>query len=489
MASISSDTCGGQLSKTIIVGGGIAGLATAFYLKDCGLTDYLLLECSPRCGGKITSTSAHGFLVEGGPDSFITQKNSTLELCGRLGLNTQLVGSSTGINATTYVWSRGRLHPMPEGMMLMAPTMVLPFLRSRLISWRGKLRMGMEFFVPRLEGDEDESLAAFVRRRLGSEALNKIAGPLMGGIHSADPEKLSLKSTFPIFQDMEKKHGSLLGAMLRRPKQRAQSGVRKPSMFMSLAGGLEQLSSALLAQIPAQSVRAGCCVLSVSRQDQDHRYRVLTSDGASILADNIVFATPAYVTADLIQKIDATLATRLRAIRFVSTATVSLGFKRSDIQHPLRGAGFIVPSSEGRRITACSWSSQKFQNRAPDDSVLLRVFVGGALAEDLAEQDETALIKLAREELRILMGITATPVIAKAYRWHKANPQYDLGHSSRVSTIERCVAGFPGLYLAGASYHGAGIPDCIHSGMMAAQSVMERDLANRSVRDQNLQSA
>jgi oxygen-dependent protoporphyrinogen oxidase len=472
------------MSKTVIVGGGIAGLATAFYLQECGAADSTLIECSPRLGGKITSASEAGFLVEGGPDSFITQKPAALDLCHRLGLGDQLSGSNTGKQATTYVWSSGRLYPMPEGMMLMAPTMVLPFLRSRLISWPGKLRMGMEVFVPRESSDQDESLAGFVRRRLGTEALNKIAGPLMGGIHAADPEKLSIKSTFPMFPDMERKHGSLLRGMMKRRKRHAAPGSKPTPMFMSLRGGLQQLSDALVAQLPADAIRSGCCVLTV--HPYGNQYQAVLSDGSSILADNLVFATPAYVTADLIQQIDPMLASRLRGIRYVSTATVSLGFKRSEIAHPMQGAGFIVPRSEGRRITACSWTSSKFNHRAPGDSVLLRVFIGGALAEDLAEQNDAALITLAREELSTIMGIAAEPVLAKAYRWPKANPQYDLGHDLRVSEIERSLTNFPGLYVAGAAYHGAGIPDCIHSGMTAARSIADRIHAEHPYQDNHL---
>ena len=460
----------GPMNETVIIGGGIAGLATAFYLSESGDSNFTLFEQSNHWGGKITSAQQDGFMVEGGPDSFITQKKAAMDLCHRLGLDNQLVGSNGGKNSTTYVWSKGRLHPMPEGMMLMAPTMVLPFLRSRLISWPGKLRMGMEMVIPKSSSDEDESLAGFVRRRLGTEALNKIAGPLMGGIHAADPEMLSLRSTFPMFLEMEKKHGSLLRAMMKRPKP--AHGTSRTPMFMSLRGGLQQLADALVAQFPQPALRAGTTVLSVG--PLAGRYKVTLSDGASIVADDVVFATPAYVTASLVKQIDPLLASKLRAIRYVSTATVSLGFKRSDIRHSLQGAGFIVPQSEGRRITACSWSSEKFAHRAPEDSVLLRVFIGGALAENLAEQDEAALIQLAREELQVILGITAAPVLAKAYCWRQANPQYDLGHEQRIAGIDRTLAEFPGLHLAGAAYRGSGIPDCIQSGLKAAQAIITK---------------
>lgn len=470
------------MSRTVIIGGGIAGLATAFYLQESGTVDATLIEASGRWGGKITSAHEGGFTVEGGPDSFITQKVAGLELCKRLGLEDQLVGSNTGKAAATYIWSGGRLQALPEGMMLMAPTMVLPFLRSRLISWPGKMRMGLELFIPRARGDEDESLAGFVRRRLGNELLNKIAGPLMGGIHAADPERLSLKSTFPMFIEMERKHRSLVLGMMRRPKRPTTLGAKRQSMFMTLRGGLQQLSDALVARLTGTDLRLGCCVAAVRRYEG--QYRVEMDDGSSMLADDVVFATPSYVTAELVKEIDPALAERLSAIRYVSTATVSLGFRRSEIEHPLEGAGFIVPPSEGRRITACSWSSVKFSNRAPEDSILLRAFIGGAMAEELAEQDEAALIQLAREELQVILGITATPVLVKAYRWHKANPQYDLGHEARVQEIERTLANLPGLHVVGAAYRGAGIPDCIQSGIKVVRAIADRHASAENSRSE-----
>ena len=475
----------GAMKKIVIIGGGITGLATAFYLQEYarGAVDYTLIESTPRLGGKIASAHENGFIIEGGPDSFLAQKTAMLDLCRTLRLDDQLIGSNSA-ERTTYVWSRGRLHPIPEGMMLMAPTMVLPFLRSRLISWPGKVRMGMEMFIPKRVKDEDESLASFVRRRLGAEALDKIAAPLMAGIFAADPEKLSLQSTFPRIPEMEKKHGSLLRGMMEKKRAQARHGSQHkcPPMFMSLYGGLQDLTDAIFAQLHPKSFRLNCRVLTV-RPHAD-QYRIALSDGSCILADDVIFATPAYVTADLIQQIDPALASKLRAIRYVSTATVSLGFKRSDIIHPLNGFGFVVPHSEKRKITACSWSSVKFNHRAPDDCALIRVFVGGARAESLAEQDEAALVHLARQELHAIMGITATPVLTKAYRWHRGNPQYELGHRARITEIEQIAAWHPGLHLAGAAYHGAGIPDCIQSGMKTALEIVKKLAhANSTYRD------
>ncbi|MES2221574.1 MAG: protoporphyrinogen oxidase [Acidobacteriota bacterium] len=466
------------MKNIVIIGGGITGLSTAFYLQQNAPNDIqtTLIESSPRLGGKILSAHQDGFTVECGPDSFITQKPAAITLCRDLGLADQLIGSSMG--KPTYVWNRGELDPIPEGMMLMAPTMMLPFLRSRLISWPGKIRMGLELLIPRREKSGDESLASFTRRRLGGEALEKIAAPLMAGIFAADPEKLGLQSTFPMFLEMEKQHGSLLRGILKRNRAKSRTPVAggskpKPSpMFMTLQGGLEQLVEALVARLQQQTVLLDRKVIGVNRVLD--RYQIDLHDGTPLWADEIVFATPADITAELIRGMDPVLAFKLRGIRHVSTATVSLAFKRRDLKAPLNGNGFLVPHSAKRRITACSWSSQKFSHRAPDAFELIRVFIGGARAEFLAEQDEAALIQIAREELFAIMGIDAEPVLAKAHRWSKASPQYDVGHGERIAEIERLAGWHPGLHLAGAAYHGAGIPDCISSGMKVAGTIADR---------------
>jgi oxygen-dependent protoporphyrinogen oxidase len=459
--------------NTVIIGGGISGLAAAYSLEKFAGKDanYLLLESSDHLGGKIVTYAGGGFLIEGGPDSFLTQKRAALDLCRELGLGDQLIGSNHTATPSTYVLSKGQLHPMPEGMMLMAPTMVLPILRSKLISWPGKLRMGMEIFIGRNTTNPDESLGSFVRRRMGSELLEKIAGPLMAGIHAGDPESLSLRSTFPIFTEMEKTDRSLvLGMMRRKRAQAAQAPTgKRPSMFTTLSGGLQQLPDAIAARLNPQQIRLNCRVQSLAAQGD--QYKIGLADGSFLLADNVVFTTPAYVTAEIIQQFDPSLAAMLGRIRYVSTSTVSLAFRRSELTCSLNGFGFIVPATEGRRINACSWSSAKFSHRAPDDYVLMRVFIGGAFSEDLAEQDEATLIEIAREELREIMGIRATPVLARAYRWRKSNPQYNVGHSALIDEIDTAVGNHPGMYLAGAAYRGSGIPDCIQSGMDAAAKI------------------
>ncbi len=474
------------MTHIAIIGGGISGLATAYYLQQYAgdSVRVTILESATRPGGKVTSAHENGFVVEGGPDSFITYKTEATDLCRALGLEDRLMGTNSAKHPT-YVWSREKLHPMPEGMMLMTPTMILPFLRSRLISWPGKLRMGMEMFLPSRSTDEDESLASFVRRRLGAEALDKIAAPLMAGIYAADPETLSLQSTFPLFLEMEKKHGSLIrGMMLQKQTRQKKSAQQKSkgapaSMFMTLRGGLQQMIEALVARLHPRTLLLNRSVLAVTRKGE--QYRMDLNHGESMLVDEIVFSTPAYVTANLLQAVDSHLASLLHKIRYVSTATVSLAFKRKEVPHPMDGFGFVVPHSEKRRITACSWSSEKFRERAPEEDALIRVFIGGARAEELAEQSDEALVQLARQELRTTMGITATPILAKAYRWHKANPQYEVGHSSLVAEIGDCVTQNAGLHLAGAAYHGAGIPDCIRSGMAVAETIAKKYSLNRCV--------
>ena len=465
------------MKHVVIIGGGISGLAAAYYAQQAGGVRVTLLERGARVGGKILSETVDGFVVEGGPDSFISQKPAGMELCRELGLSGELMGANPE-HKTTYVVSGGKLHAMPEGMMLMAPTMVLPFLKSRLFSWAGKMRMGMELVLPARKDAEDESLANFVRRRLGREALEKLAGPLLGGIYAADPERMSMESTFPLFPELERKYGSLLKGMLKRKKARTASAAQakksgaQTAMFVTLRGGLEQLVSALQERIAAGTIRLNQKIERIEREPDG--FKIAIEGEPAIHADDIVFCTPAFVTAELLREVAPRLAEKLNAVRYVTTATVSLGYRLAELEHDLDGYGFIVADGEKRRITACSWSSTKFSHRAPQELALIRAFVGGARAEHLAEQAPAALIAMVREELKATMGIAAEPVLARAYAWRFANPQYDVGHKKRVEEMERLAAETPGIYLAGAALYGPGIPDCIQTsknavGRLAAQ--------------------
>jgi oxygen-dependent protoporphyrinogen oxidase len=463
--------------KVAVVGGGIAGLATAFFLQDESRKRHLpielaLIETNACFGGKIVSAREKDFVVEGGPDSFITQKAAAINLCRNLGLGEELIGTNDAARKV-FVWSRGQLRQMPEGVMLIIPTRIMPFVRSSLVSWPGKIRMAMDLLIPPRRNDGDESLAHFVRRRLGAEALDRIAEPMIAGIYVADAEDLSLKSTFPRFLDIEKKYGSLIrGMMLQTRASRGKPGTPATSMFMTLKGGLQELTDALVARLDPASLFPGRSVMDLKQKDGGYALRL--SDRTQLEADAVVLATPAFVTADLVQDVDPDLASLLRTIRYVSTATVSLGFRRADLNHTLEGFGFVVPRSEKRKIIACSWSSTKFNYRAPDGFALIRVFVGGAQAEHLAEQDEATLAEIACEELRSMMGISAQPVLTQVYRWPKGNAQYTVGHQERVAEMDRLATRHRGLYLAGSAYHGVGIPDCIQDGARVARELVDQ---------------
>ena len=460
-----------------VIGGGVAGLSTAYHLQQqaaAGVT-YSLLESAPHWGGKIVTDRVGGFVVEGGPDSFITQKPAALRLCRELGLEERLVGTNDTCRRKVYVLIGGRLRPLPDGVMLIIPTKFTPFITSPLISLPAKLRMGLDLVIPRRREDGDESLASFIRRRLGQEALDKIAEPLMAGIHVSDAERQSLAGTFPRFTEMERKHRSLIKGMLSEMRQaRRRVGPRLP-LFMTLRGGLQELVETIVGRL-AGDLRLNSRVVRLERLAGEAAaptgYRVHTEDGATLRADALVLATPSYAAAELLQPLHPALADQLRAVRYVSTATLSLGYRRVEFEHPLDGFGFVVPRREPTRLMACTWTSTKFSHRAPDDCVLLRVFLGGPHKESLVDLDDAAILDLVYSELRCIMGVSAKPMMTRLYRWHQANPQYDVGHLQRIDEIDQLAVTMPGLYLTGSAYRGVGIPDCIGQGRNTAQAIL-----------------
>jgi oxygen-dependent protoporphyrinogen oxidase len=456
--------------SVLIVGGGIAGLAAAYRLRQADpALPITLVERESRLGGKIVTAEQDGFLVEGGPDSFLAQQKPWgLELARELGLSERLLGTNDARRAV-YLLRRGRLRRMPDGLMLIVPTRFLPFALTPLISPLGKLRMGLDLFIPPRRDDADESLGDFIRRRLGREALDVLAEPMMAGIHVAEAERLSLQATFPRYIDIERKYGSLIRGMLAARKARAKTPPTEYSMFVSMRGGLRELVAALEGALAGVEILVGRAVTSLGQVDGGYTLRL--DDGERRQADAVVLAVPAYAAAELLAPLNPALADGLRVIRYVSTATVSLGFRREDVPHPLDGFGFVVPASEPCDLLACTWTSTKFDHRAPDDAVLLRAFVGGPGREDVIEQDDAALIDMVRAELRRIMGIEAPPVVARTFRWRKANPQYDVGHLERVSALEALCP--PGLFLTGSAYRGVGIPDCARQGAETAAQVRD----------------
>ena len=463
----------------IVIGGGISGLAAAHRLTELsrtGSTAYrvTLLEASDRLGGVIATEHADNLLLELGPDSYITDKPAALRLCERLGLADRLIAPQQG-GLKLYTVHRGALEPLPEGFLLMAPTRVGSVLQSPVFSWSGKLRMALEPLIPRRSHDGDESLASFVRRRLGREVLERVAQPLIGGIYASDPEALSLAATMPRFREMERSHGSVIVGSRRAQRRRAQAadetGARW-SLFVSIDGGMEVLVRRIEEALGPGVARLGETVRELSWNPDARRWRVDTGH-AGLEADAVICTLPAFAAARALTTLDSELAGELGAIPFSSTATVNLAYRRSDIAHPLDGYGFVVPHVEHRKIMACTFSSVKYAGRAPEDIALLRCFAGGALQPDLLDQPDELLEAQVREDLEALLGISGTPILCRTTRYPDCMPQYNVGHLDRVERIETRLQQFPTLALAGKSYRGVGIADCIASGEAAAEGMVE----------------
>ena len=472
------------MKQVVIVGGGITGLAAAYTLQEHARAagtpvDCTLLEAGSRLGGSILTERADGFVIEAGPDSFLSTKPWALELCERLGLTERLVGTNRAQRAI-YILSGDRLHPVPEGLVLLAPVHLGAFIRSPLLSMAGKARMALDVILPRRHEGGDESLGAFVRRRLGREVLEKLVAPLFAGIYAGQADRLSLRSVFPRFCDLEQEYRSLilgLAAARRNRPNKPKNNESRWTTFLTFRGGMTELVETLVGRLNAVAVRTGSQVRTVRPAEAGPSagpvpdrggYDVRLADGRLLHADAVIVTTPAYAAAELLGDTDRPIAEHLRAIPYASTATVSLGYRRAGFSHPLNGFGFVVPRTEGRRILACTWTSTKFSRRAPPDSVLLRCFVGGAGTEAAVAQDDDAIVKMVRDELRAIMGVLAPPVLTRVYRWAQANPQYVVGHGDRLAAIDVALAGHPGLFLAGSAYRGVGIPDCIHQGAVAA---------------------
>ena len=452
--------------RVIVAGAGMAGLSCAYELLKAGdAPEVALLESSARAGGKVLSESEGGVVFEAGPDSFITQKPWALELIRELGLEGRLLPTDR-VRKDVHVFSRGRLRKYPEGLMLMAPTKVWPFLLCDLLPLKDKLRMGLEPFCPPPPPDRDESLADFTRRRFGEAALRVIVGPILAGIFAGDPEELSLKSTFPQFLELEKKHGSVLLGMRRGSAKRPPGDL---TLFMALRGGLGELVDALLVRV-GRVLRTGAGVRSIRRQGA--LWRVELSSGEVQEADALVLAMPADSAALALREVDPVLAGLAGSITFTSTATVSLLYPAKDFPHPLDGFGFVVERSEPTTVLAATYTSTKFPGRVPEDKVLIRCFLGGAGREETLKKDDAGLVAAVRKDLERIMGFDREPEKAKVYRWEKANPQFTVGHAERLSRMQERLAAQPGLILAGGSYRGVGVPECVRSGREAARLIL-----------------
>jgi oxygen-dependent protoporphyrinogen oxidase len=420
------------VKRVVIVGGGITGLAAAYEFQKGGWPVTIVEK--DKVGGVIR-TERHGkLLIEGGPDSFIVQKPAAKELCEEIGLGDRLIPTKS---RKVHVWSGGRLHEMPEGLFLTVPTKIKPFLKSDLISFWGKMRMGMDLILPRGPEVEDESIGSFVRRRLGQEALDKLAEPIMAGIYVASADELSLKSTFPRFAEMEREHRSLIKALRKIPP----SGNLSP--FLSLKGGLIELVDKLVATLTQTTFITGE-VTGIAAGKVQLKDRVLD-------ADHIVLAIPAPAAKKLWP--DAPV------VKYVTTSTISLCYpKFGDFQ----GTGFVIPKTERRKILACTWTSNKYEGRAPDDLLLVRCFVKG-------EVDDPAAA--AHWEMREMLHAPVEPLFTRVFTWKDRNPVYEVGHAAKIAAAEAKLP--PWLHLAGSGFHGAGIPDCIKDGRAVAKKILQ----------------
>jgi len=450
--------------RVAIVGGGIAGLAAARRLEALRVdAEVVLLEREPTPGGKIVTERAGGFVIEGGPDSFLARKERGPGLCEELGLGDELVGRRPE-NARSYVRYRGELHPLPAGLTGMIPTNLDALAEGTLLSSEGRERLAAEVDLPAAPVEGDESIASFVSRRLGPEAYELLVEPLLTGIYAGDGELLSLQATFPGLRALELEHGSLIRGLLAQPVP--PTGGLPP--FVGLRTGMDALVTALVAGLERTVLRARTSASAIVRRTGG--YRVLVDGGEAVEADGVVVAVPAFAAAELLAGLDETLSSAHAGIPYASSALVSLGYRLEDVPHPLDGYGYVVPRAEGSDVTACTWTSSKWEGRAPEGSALIRVYAGRYGRRDVTAEPDEALIALAREEVRLL-GITAEPSLAVVHRWPLSMPQYVLGHPDRLDAIEGALEGHPGLAVAGAAYRGVGIPDCIRSGEEAAAAV------------------
>jgi oxygen-dependent protoporphyrinogen oxidase len=463
--------------RVVIVGGGITGLATAHALlaRKPDL-DLVVLERGAVAGGKLSTVRAGEFLMDCGPDSWVAAKPHATALARAVGLEDELVGT-TEANRRVYVASARGLYSLPEGFVLGVPTQIWPILKTPLFSWRAKLRMGLEPFVPRraISGEpEDESIASFVSRRLGREVTDRLVAPLLGGIYGGDASTLSIRATLPQFVTAEAKYGSLVLAMRAQKRAaRRETPSSPPSAFVTLRGGIGGLIDRLADGLGAR-LRKGVSVSSVSRltpDDSRGRFAVEIEGDAPLFAEDVVAAVPANSASRLLASIDARASAILGAIPHASTAVVFLALRGADVERRLDATGYIVPRGLGSPVLAVTWVSSKWDGRAPVGTVLLRVFIGGAGRDEMVTRDDEALVTMAREEILARMGIQGEPLFSRVYRFMHASAQPLVGHLDRIREVNERLASSPGLYAVGSGYDGVGIPDCVRQGERVAEAI------------------
>jgi len=480
------------MKKIIIIGSGVAGLGAAFKVRraaDAGHdVEFRLFEKSPAVGGKITTenVAAGGadFIVDGGPDCFLTEKPAVHRIAKLLGIFEDELPTDDS-RKKTLILSRGRLFEMPDGVMMFAPTKFVPFATTGLFSWPGKIRMAMDLVIPRKEVPEgelnDETLESFVVRRMGRECLDRLAEPLVGGVHASDPAVMSLAATFPRLLEMEQNYGSLMRGFLNarkkveemRKKYPPKPGAKPRTFFTSFTGGMQRLTDGMADAAGRDSITTGASVKGIERTD-DGAWVVTLDDGSTERGDAVIVATESWAAEKIVRGVDEDITLALTGIPSSSSATVSIAFDEAELGIDTNAFGVLCPLVENRALMAATFSSTKWPGRAPAGKVLMRGFVGGPHNQAIMEKSDEELSQIVLGELQSILGVptSATPLFSRVFRWHLGMPQYTLGHLDRVETIEERCAAIPGLAIAGGGYRGVGVPNCIESGERGVTKVL-----------------
>jgi protoporphyrinogen/coproporphyrinogen III oxidase len=459
------------MKRIAIIGGGIAGLSAAFYLEKARRAgadlQWALFEKSDRLGGVIQTERHDGFVIEAGPDSFLSIKPDAARVCQELGLGDQLIPSNDA-SRKTYILVKGSLVPIPHGLEFMVPTRIWPMATTPLFSFSTKLRMAAEVFSSARKDPGDESVGDFVRRHFGQEMVDRVAEPLLAGVYGGNAERLSIRAVLPRFADMERQHGSLVRATLKAKAQvrsKAPAGSKPQPLFTSLKNGMQQMVEALTATLPQASIRMGQQNLSLRPVNDDWQ---IESAGISERFQAVLLAAPAPAAAGLLRQFHPALIEGLARIEYTSTAAVALAYDQAELPP---GHGFLVPRSEGRKMMACTFVHKKFSHRAPGDKKLLRCFFSSSRMPDLLTHSDEVLQQFARQELKEILGLTAEPKFARTFRWDRAMAQYETGHLDRVAEMEKIIAAMPGFHIIGNSFHGIGVPDCIKSARLVVEQI------------------
>jgi len=455
------------MSGIVIIGGGISGLSTAYYLARGGVPS-TILESRPRLGGVIQTERVEGCTIEAGPDSFLSAKPAAFDLIRELGLADQVIGSNDR-DRVTYVRKGGRLVPLPDGLMMMVPTRILPLLTTSLLSWKTKFRMGMELLRAPRPKPGDESVAAFIQEHYGAEAVDYLAEPLLSGIYGGNPSQLSVASVLPRFVELANQYGSLTRGVLAA---RAKAGRARHTvpLFRTLQGGLGQLVDAIVGAIGAQVDVRPCRAQTIQRAEAG--FRIKLDDGNWLEADQVVVACEAHSGSALLGGVDGRLAELLGTVPYSSSMTVALGFDAADFARAPHGFGFLVPKKERRRLVACTWVGAKFPHRVPEGKIVARCFLGGMEDAGVLGESDEAVAALVTRELQDIAGFTARPRFTRISRWPRSMAQYTVGHPQRLAEIQSRTPARCGLHLVGNAYEGIGIPDCIRMGRQAAARIL-----------------